>query len=226
MSEHNYPLSILPQTENVTQMDIDALCEALTLFTIRRSDKLHVDIFKKSGNLREDALNAREIINMSLNLLGGAFKTEHIQFKPTGEASKIWDGRESIVYSQYHNLVEHIPQVIPIFFEVNKLHNIEIPYNRTKEKELSKIISAFELNPMETNGVYQLVGKGVISHEPTRLNYWHVEFQIQDFQKKKIKDISSAWKKEVAESILKNIIKYATSECGEIAIIPESFFIK
>ena len=27
-----------------------------------------------------------------MNLLGGAFKYEHIKFNPLGEAAKIWDG--------------------------------------------------------------------------------------------------------------------------------------
>ena len=222
----DYPCSILPKNQYIARINVDQLCKDIPLVVIRRSDKLKQDTFNKFGTIREDVITRSDITGMSMSLLGGYFKIGHIRFNPTGEAVKIWNGYENVLYLKYLKSVHLLPVTTPIFFAVIKLHNIDLPYERNKDKDLLKIMNALKMNPTEVMGKLELHGKGYISHEPTRLNYWHVEFQIRDFENKLIEKAKSAWQKEAANSALLNIQTNALFECPDISNIPKSYFYK
>ena len=177
--------------------------------------------------MREDALSETDVINMSMNLLGGAFKLEHIQFNPTKEATRNWNGTEPIFYSKYHALVQTLPHAMPIFFNASDLHDKNIPYQRTKDKDATKLMVELNIKPLETDGKYELQAKSIINHEPTQLNYWHVEFQIKDIENKLILNTKSSWRKNVAEMALKHIVSMsAFTDCPDIVDIPPIYFKK
>ena len=98
MGRLKYPLSILPKQTYLPKISIDILDQQIPLVVIRRSDKPKQDIFNKFGELREDAIVDREndILGMSMNLLGAAFKPEFIKFNPTKEAAK--DGMDKKLF--------------------------------------------------------------------------------------------------------------------------------
>jgi hypothetical protein len=222
-----YPLSILPKKHYVRQININKLYEEIPLIVVRRSEKTQEKLFNKFGILREDAFSETDIPNMSINLLGGKFKSDYIRFNPTKEATKTWDGQEQIFYSKYHPLVQILSEVIPIFFDVINLHNLTFPYQRNKDKDVNKLIEKLALKPVEIEGKYQFQGKSVISHEPTQLNYWHVEFQIKDIEDNLISNTKSAWKKNAAEMALKNVICVSASmTCNKVVDIPLSYFTR
>lgn len=222
-----YPLSILPQKSYVHRIDIDALCKEISIFVVRRSQKTGADLFNKFGKLREDALSETDLINMSMNLLGGAFKLEHLGFNPTKKATRNWDGKASIFYSKYHDLVQILPHTTPIFFNVLDIHGQNIPYQRSKDKDVNKLMAKLNIKPLETDGKYELYAKSVVNHEPTYLNYWHVEFQIRDVENNLVSNTKSSWKKNVAEMALKHIISvHASLDCAEIVAIPIIYFKK
>jgi hypothetical protein len=158
-----YPLSILPRKNYVPRIDIDALCKEMTIFIIRRSQKTGTELFNKFGKLREDALSETDVINMSMNLLGGAFRTEYIEFNPTKEATRNWNGIEPIFYSKYHTLVQTLPHATPIFFNVLDLHDKNIPYQRSKDKEVNKLMAKLNIKPLETDGKYALNARSIIN---------------------------------------------------------------
>lgn len=224
--ELDYPLSILPKKYYIRQMDMNKICTEIAPIIVRRSEKKQDEVFNKLGSLLENVFSEKEIPNMSMNLLGGQFKSEHIQFNPTKEATKIWDGQELIFYSKYHSLVQKLTTTTPIFFDVENIHNITLPYQRSKDKSISKLIDALYPKPMEKEGIYELKGKSLVSHEPTLLNYWHVEFQIKDFEDKLIKDTKSAWRKNVIETALNIICENASMNCKDITAIPSAYFKK
>jgi hypothetical protein len=222
-----YPLSILPKKNYIIRIDIDKLCEEISTSLVRRSQKKESELFNKFGKLREDVLAEGDILNMSMNLLGGKFKSKHIKFNPVKEATKIWDGKESIFYYKYHSFIQNLSQVTPIFFNVRDLHNQSIPYQRSKDKDVTKLISKLNIKAIETEGKYEFNGKSIVSHEPTLLNYWHVEFQIKDIENNLVSNTKSAWKKNVVEMALKHVISInASKECTEIIKIPTIYFKK
>ena len=228
MGRLDYPLSILPENHYIPRINIDNLCKNVPLIVVRRSDKPKEDIFNKFGMMREDsdAILKHEIPGMSMNLLGGAFKYEHIKFNPIGEAAKIWDGYEKVFYFRYRKSINLLPIATPIFFEVANLQGIEFPYQRNRDKESTKLMDILGIQPREINGKFELLGKSYISHEPTRLNYWHVEFQIRDVENNLIEKTKSAWQKEAANSALSHIKSNASSVVSNISDIPKSYFCK
>ena len=222
-----YPLSILPKSQYIQRINIDKLYRDISLIIVRRSDKPKEEVFNKFGIMREDVITRGDIPGMSMNLLGGKFKYEHIRFNPVGEAAKTWTNNEKIFYSQYRKCVNLLPLTTPIFFEISNLHNIDFPYPRSKDKDLEKLMNALQIEPIESDGKFELHGKSSISHEPTRLNYWHVEFQIRDFENKLIEKIKSTWQKDAASMALKHLISInASLECPHISEIPKSYFYK
>ena len=222
----DYPLSILPKNQYIERIDIDKLYKHVPLVVVRRSDKPKEEIFNEIDLLREDVITKSDIPRMSMNLLGGAFKQEHIKFNPIGESCRIWDGSEKVFFSNYRKSIRLLPVATPIFFEVANLHDKEFPYKRNKDPTSNKLMNALAYKPSETEGKFILYGKSYISHEPTLLNYWHVEFQIKDFEKKLIEKAKSAWQKEAAESAFLHIQTSALPECPNIKEIPKSYFWK
>ena len=207
-------------------MNMDKMCKKqhLLLFVVQK--KKQDEVFDRLGSLLEKVFTEKEIPNMSMNLLGGQFKSEHIQFNPTKEATKIWDGQELIFYSKYHSLVQEFTTTTPIFFDVENIHNITLPYQRSKDKTFSQLIEALYPQTVEKEGKYELTGRSLVSHEPTLLNYWHVEFQIKDFEDKLIKDTKSKWRKDVVETALNVICENASMDCKDITAIPLTYFKK
>ena len=82
-----YPLSILPKSQYIQRINIDKLYRDISLIIVRRSDKPKEEVFNKFGIMREDVITRGDIPGMSMNLLGGKFKYEHIRFNPVGEAA-------------------------------------------------------------------------------------------------------------------------------------------
>ena len=224
----NYPLFILPKGFYITRMNIDSLISGISSITIvRRSNKSKQETFNKFGMVRDDAILDNEIPGMSMNLLGGMFQSDFIYLNPTKDASKKWDGSEIVLYSKYRKLVQKIPVTTPIFFEVKKLHNITFPYNRIIDKDTRKLVNSLDIKPIEDSGHFKFLGRSVIIHEPTRLNYWHVEFQILDIMNQQVTNTSSNWKKTVAKIALSDIIKVnALMDCPNLEKIPETYYRK
>ena len=116
---------------------------------------------------------------------------------------------------------------IPIFFEVEALNHKTIPYQRDKNKEANKLLQILNITPHEEDGKYVFDSKSVISHEPTKLNYWHVEFQLKDIEDNLISNTKSAWKKNAEIMALKHVISSnASLDCREIIPIPKNYFNK
>lgn len=224
----NYPLSILPKNHYMSKINIDTLCKDISPVVVRRSTKPKEDIFNKFGLMREDSdiISRSEIPGMSMNLLGSAFKYEYIKFNPIGEGTKIWSGSERVSYFRYRQSFNVLPIATPIFFDVANLHDIEFPYKRNIDKEAVKLMGFLGIKPLEIDGKFELFGKSYVKHEPTCLNYWHVEFQIKDVQDNLIEKAKSAWQKEAANSALAHIQSSASSEYLNIPEIPKSYFCK
>ena len=89
------------------------------------------------------------------------------------------------------------------------MHNQEIPYgvpyNKIQEKEITKFFE-YMPRPSVKDGNYQVQGKTEIQHEPTKLNYWHVEYLIIDYKNNPIKYGKSEYIKNFCRKVLTDII--------------------
>jgi len=203
--KYNYPLSILPKKSYRHIIDIDNLLTEGDFFLVRRSDKSVNETFNELNILREDAILVKDVPGMSLNLLGGEFKSEHIMYSPKDNGSKRWKGERVYFFIDFKKSYVILSNPVHIYFPVKKLHGKTFPYYRGKDDHTKKIISALNLKP-EQNGKYKFTGSSRITHDPTNLNYWHIELELKDDNGDRIKNASSAWITSAAQEALGHFI--------------------
>lgn len=210
-----YPWCLIPKRKYKSRLCIDSLLETQKLFIVRRSDKNHSETFNIFGTLRKDALTVKELPNLSMNLLGGKFKSKHLKFIPKGSSSNVWNGKDAIMLKDYENQYEIAQTSTPIFIEAGLLNNIQIPYNNAGREALKLAkLNKLDIDYSDPN-LPKLNEKGIskISHQPTNLNYWHVELQIFNKNNDKIAKAKDMVGKSASEYILIHIIsKKASSE--------------
>lgn len=195
---------------------------------IRRSLKIRSETFDKFGQVKPAAvlgqtpdgnLNIKEVPGLSLVLLGGKFKSEHIKFRGYGIAMSNWPLKQDVTYQEVSQYIEELPndQCVPIYFSLKQVHNSTVPYIRPVDKNFKKKIPK---EFMIKEGPNELKAAVTIVHKPTLCNYWHIEFYIKDLlSKEEIKkdkistsDLESedakSWKygTQIAFAILENII--------------------
>ena len=50
--------------------------------------------------------------------------------------------------------------------------------------DFDKLISKLPIKPKSENGKSHCIAKSIVKHSPNKLNYWHIEFHINDGIKK------------------------------------------
>ena len=210
-----YPSSILPKVSYEAKMNMDSLTNS-QLYLLRRSNNPFDKTFNKMGDyfvLREDAIGYKDVPGLSLNLLGGKFKIRHLKYKVLMKtpASQKWDGTTQIFLSEHLNDFEVVKGGCPIFLDANKLHDKPIPYDREKNSHLDKEVQNF-FNNMIPAGIdvgnkYKLEARIKLAHDPINLNYWHVEYELYDFQNTRLDATKGkTWIEDLAKQVFKNII--------------------
>lgn len=178
-----YPICIIPKKRFEQYINIDELLSDNEYIIVRRSEKPQNEIFDEFGWLREDALvnTYREVPGLSMNILGGNFRPRHIQFNPKGDAAKEWakDIDSSLWYKYIWN-VKYLWNTTPIFFKLSEIHRNEFPYQRNADTNLNKILNSLNLTPKVIDGKALIKGVSVLKHSPNKLNYWHIEFHLND----------------------------------------------
>ena len=223
--DYRYPVSILPHHSYVHFMNIDSLKSELPFFLIRRSDKDSNNTFNSAGILREDAILPEDTIDLSLNVLGGNFKEDHIKYIPKSDGVKPWDGKK-VYFIDYKNHYKIADVSSPIFFPLGELHRKTFPYYRGDDSEAKKIINALSLKPEKVDGKNKLHGSSEVKHSPTNLNYWHVELTLVDQVGKRIKKSSSIWIQSAAEMAYGHLISVnALQAAPPISTISKKSFI-
>lgn len=229
----NYPKAIIPKLSYVPIINIDSLfTHNKNVYLVRKSSREFDETFNRVGEdfyLREDVINHKEIPpGLSLNLLGGKFKTKHLKFRTLNSANNQWNGEEEIFLSDNIKNYEFSDIYVPIYLHGNEMHRQTIPYNRPKDRnselELRKFSSSFE--NIELKGdTYNLKGHSKITHVPTILNYWHVEFILFDYKSDRLEKKSANWIKEFCGQVVQNLIvanAYATEPKADV-IVEEAY---
>ena len=224
-----YPNSILPKLRYRRYINIDELIEKQQMVILRRSDKPVAETFNDLGILREDALVAKDLPGFSMNLLGANFKTPFIKYVPiiNTKATERWNGIDKIYLADYINLYKIKEVWSPIFFKGSDMHNLEIPYTKSEDKSILKVLKKLHLKYEVSDSTINSSGKAIIKHVPTNLNYWHLELHLTNFNGDIIKKVSNQFDKDISGYLISHVLSVKGSQELNVAIdiIPKSFYI-
>jgi hypothetical protein len=226
-----FPISILPKASYVLTIDFPSLIENQEVFILRRSDRPKEETFNELGLLRVDVLKPKEIPFLSLNLLGGDFISEYSRFRIFGKGMERWPGDIDISLEDYPGCFNVIEQICNIFLNANGLHGQKIQYQQPQTKDLTKQVDEFFKGagkiPVPQEGVFEFEGLVNLVHDPTNLNYWHLEYNLFDYKGIPFKKVSSTYTENFCKTVISNIIcANSSSEAPEIKGIPKEFYLK
>jgi len=225
-----FPLEILPKRNYKPVINISLLLENQSVFILRRSNSSFSDTFNELGYLRESALIPKEIPNLSLNLLGGKFKPKDACFRIINNGQKKWINNEPIFLCEYLKDFKKLDETCNIYLNANGIHRQQVPYtvptNPHFKKEVDKFFE-YVSKPIIEDDKFLLQGETNIQHDPTKLNYWHVEFNLIDFKGVALKYNNSTSIKDFCVKVLKDIIcANSYNYLADPKPIPKKFYIK
>lgn len=227
-----YPNSILPKTCFKNFLEFDTLIENQQIFLLRRSDKPLEHTFSILGGnyiLCQDAIEDSDLLDLSLNLLGGKFQIKHIKFIPKikSEACYPWDGKSSIYLSDHLHNYSVVEVPCYIFIDSSNIHNETISYSRTQDKPLDKHLKSLGKTFKPENKIYNFESRVKFVAVPTNINYWHFELRINEFDNDPISNKKPAWVKALCHQIFNDIISVNTSPLvPSYSKIPLSYYKK
>lgn len=224
----DYPVSILPKLNYVSLIDIQSLLDKQTVYIIRRSDKSEEDTFNELGLLRDDALIPKDVPLLSLNILGGCFKPEHSKYRFLNEGIIKWKNREYISFFDNLKNFEILKDYCLVYINANGVDGQEIPYflqfNKDLKREVDKFFQHVE-KPELNEGKYEFKALSRLIHDPVKLNYWHMELNIFDYQGSSMEYKGSAYQKVLFKQVVSDIIAVNSyKEIPDYQKIPTLFY--
>jgi hypothetical protein len=226
-----YPYRVIPKPYYLLFLDLDAIINLQELFIVRRSDYSIEDTFTETGTVKDKVIHQDDIPGMSMNLLGSYFKVEHIKYRLLREAANKWQGK-TIFLSNYVDLIDQFIIYSPIIYSSKTLHNVSIPFiYDSNDKAAKKDVIAWEkatgLTAELVKEEYRLKGRLFLQHEPSNLNYWHVELKLFDAMKKEVKKYEGTRRKTAIDYVLEHYLSIAYSEVPEsLKKIDEKHYLK
>ena len=193
---NTYPHSIVPRKGFLKRICVERLLESYPFWVVaRRCDDPSPFAISSDGSKRilKDDVLGNNLLQMSVNLLGGSFKYSHFSYLPKLEVVKdAWDGEllpKLPLEPSYYNVLENFSIV---YFYVGKVNGFVYPYTKDiknideytnikseaeviKERENLKIeeeiVGAFKgLENQQT----QVHAHLKVNHAPNLYNYWHM----------------------------------------------------
>ncbi len=180
----NYPKEILPQPDYIPVMNMkNLLLEYPGLAVSRRVDGNKEDafiVFNGHSQLREDKIG--QVLNMSLNLLGGLFDNgRHLCYHPRQDV-RDWEGEE-VRPDELDGKYEVTPSCFPVFLMAKDIFDypFSVPYFFQKEKDALVFITSVPESDIERKYTDKFSKQepviirthAVLRHAPTNFNYWH-----------------------------------------------------
>lgn len=168
------------------------------LTVVRRCDDPNPFVYSGTGNikkLKDDLFKDENLLEMSVNLLGGSFKLRHLAFSGSHDITKDeWDGTEEFNFSrtdEYYS--EKTDSFGAILFGVAQANVFSFPYPKSVDKKNYAALKATGAKTQQKEGIEQeLVGAlGAygnnmtqmrawlhVNHHPNILNYWHMQMDV------------------------------------------------
>jgi len=230
-----YPAILLPKL-NYHLIDISVLNKVSGILLIRRSEKDSLEeTFDELGNVRTDALtkggSGSKFKHYSINLIGGGFIITHLNLRQIEEGQQNWVEGASV--EDYLNKFITLPNPsIPIYFLLQDLHNVPIPYTTTDKEEIEKYRELFEAFNEEPLKQVEVKGTCTIKHVPTNLNFWHVQLETEDSIGKPAKlttpkEDNESKRHSISRYLIEDVIKASAKPNYNPPIIeiPENLYI-
>lgn len=178
-----YPVDIIPKS-NFKYLKFDKLNRLPNIYIVRRSEcQSYSETFVNGLVLQKAILGLRgykALSGLSMNLLGGKFKSKHIKYLQKGIASKDWEPGKKVEYKTCLSDVIKLDIYIPIYISLDKLHNVCIPYVRKNNSDVKNMmVDAFK-SAYTNKPILKLNGKIRLEHKPINLNYWHIELKLDE----------------------------------------------
>ena len=177
-----YPKCLLPKSR-YRYIEINKLNNLSNVIIVRRSEaKSFTETFSRGGVVMQNALfgtrGYKAAQGLSMNVLGGKFKSKHIKFLQRGNSGKLWNPGDRINFREGIKEVIKVNNPIPIYIQLKSIHNISVPYSRPLEGEAKKKLLAF--TDKIKNSKVSLKGKTIIEHKPILFNFWHIELALKE----------------------------------------------
>ena len=163
-----YPRCIFRKRGYKDTICIPELLESVSAVTARRSEKpIEFEDFDGVKIVSSMPFEKHQVINLSMNLMGGLWKKEFVKF--ADKSQKCADRIPSPIYTILH------PKSIKFFNE------FEYPIKFDNENSFKKFFNKYP-NKNDTKYIKRESSQQnaicVIRHDPTFLNYWHVVLDI------------------------------------------------
>ena len=182
-----YPRSIYKKRGYVDIIPLLQISKEINLISIRRSLKpIEFIDFYGVKTISEKPVVDSEIIDMSMNILGGKWMIKDIHYADK-DKKKHKDELPGFFYTILHpKSIEYFKKAYPLCISINAINEKQfvfpIPFENKKQREAffkrypvdDKKYLADEIN---AHDVYQV--KCEVSHKPTFLNFWHCVLNLK-----------------------------------------------
>lgn len=212
----DYPLELLPQPGFSVPFPFGALKTKFGNYVVCYRIEGTVEENYEQGEfnghkvLKEQCFG--HLVHLSMNLMGGSFKPEHVIFTPKKPGSNDWKLDENVDLKDYEDCIERNEKATAVYYRESVIcqPNISILFVFNDKSSFNSFCNVFQdaQHPQYKDGV---IDQGVfttnIEHRPTNLNYWHVQLEVYpQLKDEMLNNDHSVWRKRVFNHIRSTIL--------------------
>ena len=211
-----YPFELLPQPGFCVPFPFDCLKKKYGGYAVCYRIEGTVDENCEAGGfnghkvLKESCFE--HVVHLSMNLLGGAFKPEHVCFVQKKPGSNDWTKSEVINIEDYMDCIEKCEKATPIFYRNSVICQsyisiaIVFPDASAYKSFCQYYKKEKPLPPYKKGDSVDVIFETRIEHRPTNLNYWHVQMEVYpELKGEMLNNNNGVWRSRVFEHI-RNVI--------------------
>lgn len=193
-----YPHSILPKRNYIRRLDLNELLENYPFLAVMRRCEdpkpFAVSATGKHEVLKSSIFGNTNLLQMSVNLIGGKYKRKHLRYNPKGNYVRgDWDGDTLQEIPVPKSLYDKKKTYGVIYYRISEVNKFTFPYTKvikaedyknykSRAEEIqrkhdlkvdSEIVGALG-NPPNNGTVVR--ARIMANHHPNIMNYWHCQF--------------------------------------------------
>ena len=244
----SYPCSISPKVGNRYRLPMRLLLRDYPELTVaRRCEDPNPFAYSGTGKIKKlkDAVFGDEnLLEMSVNLLGGSFKLCHMPFNPSRQyVESDWCGKDVFDFSQSEDYYSIEDSFGVIYFGVSQVNIFTFPYPKAVDKKDYQPLKSVGEETKQKEGIdKELVGvfgglnNGMtemqawlrVNHHPNILNYWHMQIDVYGVGHKGFfkHGEKSAEAKRVRQRLREYITHIAICEAGTAYHIGRKYYCR
>lgn len=218
----DYPLELLPQPDFCVPFPLDVLREKyggyVVCYRIEGTVDENCELGGFNGHkvLKEGCFE--HIVHLSINLLGGSFKPEHVLFVQKKPGSNDWVTGEMVDFKDYQGCIDKCETATPIFYRDNVLCqpsiSVSVIFNdKQAYKAFCQYFNEKSFPPFKKGEPVWITFETRVEHRPTNLNYWHVQLEVYPELKEETMDNDKGvWRSRVFDHVRNAILCHKFEE--------------